>query len=236
MDPRQKEAIQNRLREIWDSLTPTERRNIQLGSGGVSAAAALGAGAGVVDWATGEENVLNSGELLANGIAVGAIPFTGGIGGAIGYAASDRYLNNNPDASSQYYNERVSNAKKDLRGGTWETTADREGAQQKFADEKKAASFIANDGFIPEIAMAEARRQKPDLVNPSLFKGSRRAIGTAVGAGIGAGIGALGASAYMFNDSQPSADPMTQPQSITSNIPMQQLQEISDLLGANGAL
>ncbi len=105
-------------------------------------------------------------------------------------------------------------------------------------EEYGAEMALENEAQLQRAEASATRRQDVEGLDTGLsyFGETLAESSVPMGAGIGAGIGALGASAYMFNDSQPSADPMTQPQSITSNIPMQQLQEISDLLGANGAL
>jgi hypothetical protein len=241
MDPRQRKAqaenMQARYFDIYNDLEPGDKRKVQFGQGAIRGGLALGAGAGVVDWMTGEENALNSGEFLANGAAVGAIPVAGGLGAAIGVAAANRSIANNPEANSQYYKNRVDSAKTDLKNRTYPNAEERDYYQQRFADEKNSAQRIAYGDFFTDTEIRNSREtlNRPDLVNPSIYKGSRRALAGTIGAGIGSLAGAVGAGAYMLNDSQSANVPTQEGASITSNIPMKEIQELSALLGANGA-
>lgn len=227
-------TLQSKLRNAYNALTPAEQRYLKYGSLSAAGGIGLASTAGAVDLFTGDQNALNSGELVANYFGSMAAPVGAVIGGGIGYGGAEMLLNKYDNLNDEYYKQRVAKARdiRDKDGKRVERSPEqRIEAQRAFAKEKNAADSIAYQDLNYPINIAK----RFTIENPNLFRGSRRAMGAAVGAGVGAVVAGLGATNYMLNDQPASSDPSTKPQSITSNIPMQQLQEISDLLGANGA-
>jgi hypothetical protein len=188
MYSKRRQAIQDFM-----SMTPEQQNMLMagglIGTAGVAGSVGASALAGTIDNFAGEDTAFNSGEFLANGALVGAVPIGAGLGAAIG-------------------------------GTTYR--------------------LPANEATI-DIPANPAGGQRPiNGMQPNLPVVPNRFMRKGIGATVGGMATAIGVNHYMTEDMrreelQPSADPMTQPQSITSNIPMQQLQEISDLLGANGA-
>lgn len=174
------------------SLTPEQQKTLikggLIGAGGVLGSVGSAATFGAIDNFAGEDTAADSGEFLANGLLVGAVPIGAGLGNVAG-------------------------------GLTYRLPADK-------ANE---ATVDISANRIPELRRINSVNHHGPIA-PDRFL--RRGVGTAIG-GV---VTALGVNHYMTEDMRgQSSDSTAVPQGITSNIPMQQLQEISDLLGANGA-